>query len=37
MNLPHSEEEVQTVEVEEEPMKKILSLAQTPRTWAHID
>jgi hypothetical protein len=29
MNLPHPEEEVQTVEVEEEPMKKILALAQT--------
>jgi hypothetical protein len=37
MNLPHPEEEVQMVEVEEEPMKKILSLAQTQRTWAHID
>jgi hypothetical protein len=36
MNLPHPEEEVQTVEVEEEPKKKILALARTQRTWAHI-
>jgi hypothetical protein len=35
-NLPQPEEEVQTVEVEEEPMKKILALARTQRTWAHI-
>jgi hypothetical protein len=37
MILPHPEEEVQMVEVEEEPMRKILSLARTQRTWAHID
>jgi hypothetical protein len=37
MNLPHPEEEVQTVEVEEEPVKKIIALARTQRTWAHID
>jgi hypothetical protein len=37
MNLPHPEEEVQTVEVEEEPMKKTLALARTQRTWVHID
>jgi hypothetical protein len=37
MNLPHPEEEVQMVEVEEEPMMKILALARTQRTWAHID
>jgi hypothetical protein len=36
MNLPHPEEEVQMVEVEEEPMMKTLALAQTQRTWAHI-
>jgi hypothetical protein len=36
MNLPHPEEEVQTVEVEEEPTKKTLVLARTQRTWAHI-
>jgi hypothetical protein len=35
MNLPHPEE-VQMVEVEEEPMMKTLALAQTQRTWAHI-
>jgi hypothetical protein len=29
MNLPHPEEEVQTVEVEEEPTKKTLALART--------
>jgi hypothetical protein len=29
MNLPHPEEEVQMVEVEEELMKKTLALAQT--------
>jgi membrane protein YdbS with pleckstrin-like domain len=28
MNLPHPEEGVQMVEVEEEPMMKILTLAQ---------
>jgi hypothetical protein len=37
MNLPHPKEEVQMVEVEEEPTKKTLALARTPRTWAHID
>jgi hypothetical protein len=37
MILPHLEEEVQMVEVEEEPMTKILALARTQRTWAHID
>jgi hypothetical protein len=36
MNLPHPEEEVQMVEVEEEPMKTILALARTQRIWAHI-
>jgi hypothetical protein len=36
MNLPHPEE-VQMVEVEEEPITKILTLARTQRTWAHID
>jgi hypothetical protein len=37
MILPHpKEEEVQMVEVEEEPMRKILALARTQRTWAHI-
>jgi hypothetical protein len=37
MNLPHpEEEEVQTAEVEEEPMMKNLALAQTQRTLAHI-
>jgi hypothetical protein len=30
------EEEVQMVEEEEEPMRKILALARTQRTWAHI-
>jgi hypothetical protein len=35
-NLPHPEEEVQTVEVEEEPIMKTLALAQTQRTLAHI-
>jgi hypothetical protein len=37
MILPHPGEEVQMVEVEEEPMRKIIALAQTQRTWAHID
>jgi hypothetical protein len=37
MNLPHPEEEVQTVEVEEEPVRKIIALARTQRTWAHIN
>jgi hypothetical protein len=37
MILPHPEEEVQMVEVEEELMTKILALARTQRTWAHID
>jgi hypothetical protein len=37
MILPHPEEEVQMVEVEEEPMSKTLARAQTQRTWAHID
>jgi hypothetical protein len=32
MNLPHPEEEVQMVEVEEEPTKKTLALARTQRT-----
>jgi hypothetical protein len=32
MNLPHPEEEEQMVEVEEEPVKKILALARTQRT-----
>jgi hypothetical protein len=37
MILPHpEEEEVQMVEVEE-LMRKILALARTQRTWAHID
>jgi hypothetical protein len=38
MILPHSEEEVQMVEVEVEvePMRKILVLARTQRTWAYI-
>jgi hypothetical protein len=36
MNLPHPEEEVQTVEVEEEPKMKNFALARTQRTWAHI-
>jgi hypothetical protein len=36
MNVPHPEEEVQKVEVEEEPMRKILVLARTQRTWVHI-
>jgi hypothetical protein len=36
MNLPHPEEEVQTVEVEEEPMMKTLALARTQRTLARI-
>jgi hypothetical protein len=36
MNLPHLEEELQTVEVGEELLKKILALAQTQRTWGHI-
>jgi hypothetical protein len=36
MNLPHPEEGVQMVEVEEEPMMKTLALAQIQRTWAHI-
>jgi hypothetical protein len=36
MNLPHPEEEVQMVEVEEEPKMKTLARAQTQRTWAHI-
>jgi hypothetical protein len=36
MNLPHPEEEVHMMEVEEEPMMKTLALAQTQRTWAHI-
>jgi hypothetical protein len=31
MNLPHLEEEVQMVEVEEEPMRKILALAWTQK------
>jgi hypothetical protein len=35
MNLPHPEEEVQMVEVEE-PMMKTLALTHTQRTWAHI-
>jgi hypothetical protein len=37
MILPHPVEEVQMVEVEEEPMTKILALSRTQRTWAHID
>jgi hypothetical protein len=37
MILPHPEEEVQMVEVEEEPMRKILALDRTQRTWVHID
>jgi hypothetical protein len=37
MILPHSEEEEQMVEAEEELMRKILALALTQRTWAHID
>jgi hypothetical protein len=37
MTLPHPEEKVQMVEVEEEPMMKTLALAQTQRTWDHID
>jgi hypothetical protein len=37
MILPHPEEEVQMVEVEEEPMRTILVLARTRKTWAHID
>jgi hypothetical protein len=36
MNLPHPEEEVQMVEVEEEPKKKTLARARTQRTWVHI-
>jgi hypothetical protein len=36
MILPHPEEEVQMVEVEEESMRKILALDRTQRTWAHI-
>jgi hypothetical protein len=36
MNLPHPEEVVKTVEVEEEPIKKILALVWTQITWAHI-
>jgi hypothetical protein len=32
MNLTHPEEEEQMVEVEEEPVKKILALARTQRT-----
>jgi hypothetical protein len=36
MILPHPEEEVQMEEVEEEPMRKILVLVRTQRTWAHI-
>jgi hypothetical protein len=32
MNLPHPEEGVQMVEVEEERMMKILALAQIQRT-----
>jgi hypothetical protein len=36
MILPHPEEEVQMVEVEEEPMRKILVHARIQRTWAHI-
>jgi hypothetical protein len=36
MILPHPEEEVQRVEVEEELMRKILVLARTQRTWAQI-
>jgi hypothetical protein len=35
MNLPHPEEEVQMVEVEE-LMMKTLALTHTQRTWAHI-
>jgi hypothetical protein len=35
MNLPHLEEVVQMVEVEE-PKMKTLVLAQTKRTWVHI-
>jgi hypothetical protein len=31
---PHPEEEVQRVEVEEEPTRTILVLARTRRTWA---
>jgi hypothetical protein len=31
MNLPHPEEEVQMVEVEEEPMMKTLALARTQK------
>jgi hypothetical protein len=37
MNLPHPEEEVQMVEVEEEPMMRTLALARTQRTLSHID
>jgi hypothetical protein len=37
MILPHPKEEEQMVEVEEEPMTKILALDRTQRTWAHID
>jgi hypothetical protein len=37
MNLPHLEEEVQMVEVEEEPMMRTLALARTQRTLSHID
>jgi hypothetical protein len=37
MILPHpEEEEVKMVEVEEEPMRTILVLSRTQRTWAHI-
>jgi hypothetical protein len=37
MILPHPEEEVQMVEVEEEPMRKTLAYARTQKTWDHID
>jgi hypothetical protein len=37
MILPHPEEGMQMVELEEEPMRKILALARTQKTWAHID
>jgi membrane protein YdbS with pleckstrin-like domain len=36
MNLPHPEEEVQMVEVEEEPKMKNFALARIQITWAHI-
>jgi hypothetical protein len=37
MILLRPEEEVQMVEVEEEPMRMILVLARTRRIWGHID